>query len=228
MYAQVIDEYYLKTEKQRQQTFEEFLDLKERFCPERGTLLDVGCNTGIFLKIALLRGYHAEGIELSNWAVAKAQSCGLKVRKALLKDLAREHKLYDTITAFDVMEHLSDPFEALIMGRSLLREGGCFIATVPDMNTWHARLLGSNHWLVIIMHYQYFTRHTFARLLQRAGFSRFKIVTAPPYRIRLGDAANYTAYNKFFKYLFNLLCRIPFIQNMEIRLKASLFCVAWK
>lgn len=228
LYSQVVDEFYLKMEGQRRRTFEAFLDLKEQFCPTRGALLDVGCSTGIFLQIAALRGYRAEGIELSKWAVGIAQGRRLNVRNISLEDLADMNKFYDTITAFDVIEHMADPLKALILIRSQLREGGCFVATVPDMNTWHARLFGRHHWLVVLMHFHYFTRRTFSRLLKRSGFLKFHIVSAPPYRIRFKDAAGYFECHRLLKYFFVILSRFYWIKNLEIRLKASLFCVAWK
>lgn len=228
MYAQVIDDHYLNTEPQRQRTFEDFLDLKESFCPDRGTLLDIGCNTGVFLEVASRRGYEAEGIELSNWAVDIAQKRQLTVRQGALEDLAGINADFNTITAFDVIEHLSDPLKALTVARSLLSNNGCFIATVPDMSTWHAKLLGRHHWLVVLMHSHYFTRTTLSLLMLRAGFSKVQIVSAPPYRSRVVDAAKYLLYNNLLMYPGSVLSRIPFLKNLEIRLKASLFCVAWK
>ena len=227
MYAQVVDEYYAKTEAQRRRTFGEFLDLKEQFAPARGKLLDVGCNTGIFLEIARERGYQGEGIELSDWAAGLARQRGFAVQQMPLEDIDGAG-VFDVITAFDVLEHLADPLCALAAAHRLLRSGGCLVATVPDLDAWHARLLGRHHWLVVLMHFQYFTQKTLDRMVAHARYSRIKIVEAPPYRARIVDAARYAQDNALLRLPFAVLSRLPFVKHAEITLKASLFCVAWK
>lgn len=228
MYAQVEDQHYLQTESQRRITFSEFLDMKERFCPQRGTLLDIGCYAGVFLDVAKARHYDVEGIELSRWAASVARQRGHVVRESTIEDLAGDARRFDNITAFDVIEHLPNPMKAVTIIQSLLRPGGCFAGAVPDMGSWHARVLGRRHWLVVLMHYQYFTKHTFSEMLRRAGFSRFEIVAAPPYRARVRDAVKYAECTPLLKYPFRALKMVPVIRDLEIRLKASLFWVAWK
>lgn len=228
MYSEVEDSHYINTETERISTFEAFLDLKERLCPQRGNLLDIGCYTGVFLNVAKARGYGVEGIELSQWAASLARSRGHAVRSAAIEDLSSESAGYDNITAFDVLEHLSDPMNAVKIIRSLLKPGGCFAATVPDMGSWHAALLGRRHWLVVLMHYQYFARKSLSKLLELAGFSRFSIVAAPPYRACVKDAVKYAESSPLLKYPFRAINMVPWFRKFEIKLKASLFCVAWK
>jgi 2-polyprenyl-3-methyl-5-hydroxy-6-metoxy-1,4-benzoquinol methylase len=226
MYAQVEDNYYLNTETERRDTFKSFLDLKERLCPQRGSLLDIGCYTGVFLDAARARHYEAEGIELSRWAGSIARGRGHAVREAAIEDLAGEAPRYDNITAFDVLEHLVDPLKAATIIRSLLRPGGCLAATVPNIEAWHAVLLGRRHWLVVLMHYQYFSRRSLSEMLRRAGFSDVEIVVAPPYRARLKDAVKYAECNPLLKYPFRALSTVRWFREYEIKLKAALFCVA--
>jgi SAM-dependent methyltransferase len=225
-YSDVTDPFYVATEAERVRTFEEFLDCKEHYCHARGSLLDVGCYAGVFLDVAARRGYTVEGLELSRWAAGIARGRGHKVREGSIDVLADIVQRYDTITAFDVLEHLADPVSAARTIRSRLTPDGCFVATVPDMGSWHARLLGRRHWLVVTMHMQYFTRDTLQRMLTEAGFSRITIASAPPYRLRVGDAAAYSNANAALRVPFALLKHLPGIKRLEIRLKASLFAVA--
>lgn len=227
LYSQVVDTFYAGTEHARIRTFEEFLHRKEQHCDRHGSLLDVGCYIGTFLSVAARHGYDVEGIELSEWAADIARRRGHRVHKgstALLPGLTRH---YDAITAFDVMEHLTDPLAFAAAARERLTAGGCFVATVPDMGSWHARLFGRRHWLVVTMHVQYFTRATLDRLLAGAGFSRRTIVSAPPYRLRLADAAAYSGANAFLRAPFAIAKRMPALSRLELRLKASLFAIAW-
>jgi predicted TPR repeat methyltransferase len=226
LYASVTDPFYASTEGERVRTFEEFLDWKERWCAARGSLLDIGCYTGVFLDVASRRGYDVEGLELSRWAAAIARGRGHRVTEGCVDVLEQQGRQYDTITAFDVLEHLADPATALRAIRARLSPDGCLVATVPDMQSWHARLLGRRHWLVVTMHVQYFTRETLRRLLRSCGYSRVDISSAPPYRLRIGDAAAYVQGSRFLRAAGAPLIRISRLAGMEVRLKASVFAVA--
>jgi 2-polyprenyl-3-methyl-5-hydroxy-6-metoxy-1,4-benzoquinol methylase len=226
LYADVSDPFYAATEAERVRTFEEFLDAKERYCAERGRLLDVGCYTGVFMDVAARRGYRPEGLELSRWAATAARARGFSVTNGAVDDLATMDREFDTISAFDVLEHLVDPGGALSAIRNRLAADGCFVATVPDMGTWHARALGRRHWLVVTMHLQYFTHSTLRRLLERAGFSTISITAAPPYRLKVVDAAAYSNANAVLRGSFTVLKHAPLLQRLELRLTASLFVVA--
>jgi predicted TPR repeat methyltransferase len=180
----------------------------------------------MFLDVARRRGYAVTGLELSHWATRIARERGHHVREGSAETLQTLTEQYDTITAFDVLEHLADPVSTARTIRSRLKPDGCFAATVPDTGCWHARLLGSRHWLVVTMHVQYFTRETLQRMLKNAGFSRITIVPAPPYRLRVVDAAAYSSANAVLRVPFALLKRLPGINQLELRLTASLFVVA--
>jgi len=69
------------------------------------SLLDVGCGRGWFIKRMLDMGIKVEGIDgsVAAWddAAPGVQSC---IKVATLKDV--EHRRYDVVTAFDVMEHI--------------------------------------------------------------------------------------------------------------------------
>ena len=227
MYREVTDPYYVRTETQRRRTFDDFLDAKECLAKQRGTLLDIGCYTGLFLETAQQRGYRVEGLEPCRWAAAIARQKGFTVHETTIETLDPALSGFDNVTSFDVIEHLQDPLSAARTIHRLLAPHGCWTVVVPDMAAWHARLLGSRHWLVVLMHLHYFTRRTLKLLLAQAGFSRFVIVAAPPYRICLDNAMEYGKYNPVLRYPLALMrsLRLP---NVEIRLHASLMGVAWK
>jgi SAM-dependent methyltransferase len=229
LYSAVEDTHYLKSEAPRRRTFNEFLDQKESFVPERGSLLDVGCYAGLCLEEARRRGYSVQGTELSRWAIGIARAKGLTVHRLAITEAGRLDRSFDAVVAFDVLEHLADPFASAVVIRSLLREGGCFFATVPDMGMWHARLLGERHWLVMLMHFQYFRQRSLTRLLERAGFSRVRIAVAPPYRAAIDDAVEIAAYNALLRLPLSLARAVlPRLGIRELSLKASVFVAAWK
>ncbi len=229
LYSEVEDGSYMRSQAQRRRTFDEFLDMKETFVPERGSLLDVGCYVGLCMEEARKRGYSVEGTELSRWAIEVARSRGLTVHSLPATAVGALRRSYDAVVAFDVLEHLADPLGALVAVRARLRDGGCFFATVPDMGMWHARLLGERHWLVMLMHFQYFRRRSLEQLLERAGFSRVSLTTAPPYRAGIDEALKIAEYNPLVRLPLSLSRTV--LQRLGVRelsLKASLFVAAWK
>lgn len=224
-YAAVEDEFYLETEEYRVQTFAEFLDFKERFAPKRGSLLDIGCYTGVFLSVAKKRGYSVAGTELSSWAAGIARSRGFDVVELPVEQLD-EQEQFDNISAFDVFEHLEDPRSAAEIVCKKLKKGGCFFATVPDMHSWHTKILGEHHWLVILMHYHYFNARNFRSMLLSAGFSRVDVYQSPPYRLPLNRVRNW-AKGTPLSFIFQILGRLPIVRNLEIRLRASLYAICY-
>jgi len=75
------------------------------------------------------------------------------------------------VTAWDVLEHVKDPYDLLTEIHSHLRPGGILCLSTLDMDNWFPRLLG-RHWPWIMdMHLYYFTRPLLIRWFDRAGYS---------------------------------------------------------
>lgn len=74
---------------------------------ERGALLDIGANTGMFVHHMIGRGWMAAGLEVSPDAVALCPSniSGL-MKVGSVTDMPFDDALFDVTTAYDVMEHL--------------------------------------------------------------------------------------------------------------------------
>lgn len=136
-----------------------------------GRWLDVGAANGVFVELARARGVMAEGVELSELAVAEARGRGLPVARAAVEDYAPGYR-YDTITCFDVLEHVLDPAAFLRAVHGLLEPGGILALTLPDLGSVHRMLMGSRWYFYIPdEHLHYFDRTSLERLLSRSGFS---------------------------------------------------------
>ena len=139
-----------------------------------GTLLDIGCGRGTFLKTARDHGFTVEGIDISERAVAYAtQAFGLTANVSTVDDLAASGKQFDVVTLWHVLEHFADPFRALKLVRSLLRNDGLCGLEVPNLHslkfvTARHKWQGGNHPLY---HRTFFTERTLRRSLLDAGFS---------------------------------------------------------
>jgi SAM-dependent methyltransferase len=137
-----------------------------------GRWLDVGCSTGSFVAAALRAGCAAEGLDISREAVEIARDNGLIAHHGRVEDF--EPTLpYDTITAFDVLEHSTAPRAFVKRLRGWLRPGGHLVLTLPDVHSIYPKLLMGRHWFYYWPdeHLFYFDPDTVTRLLSEEGFS---------------------------------------------------------
>lgn len=104
-----------------------------------GSLLEVGCGPGHFLEHARRYFQHATGVDFNEAAVREARARGLDVHSAGLDTLTGP---FDVIAAFQVIEHVPNPREALGQLVRLLRPGGELIIAVPNEDS----LLGTLEW----------------------------------------------------------------------------------
>jgi 2-polyprenyl-3-methyl-5-hydroxy-6-metoxy-1,4-benzoquinol methylase len=148
--------------------FEEILDELESHRGE-GRLLDVGTSIGLFLRLALDRGWTGRGTEFGRRALAYAQDeLRVPVDDSPIERLDGEH---DVVTVLSVLEHVNRPREFLRHVARLLKPGGATYLIVPNVASLATRVLheraatfdGRNHLL-------YFSSATLRDLLAREGF----------------------------------------------------------
>lgn len=119
----------------------------ERFCPG-GRLLDVGCATGNFLhEMARSGHWQVEGVEPSVEAARYGREhLGLTIHGGELTAVELPAAAYDVITMWNVFEHLHDPMANLYVVARLLKPGGWFVFSIPNLRSWEYRLLGK-YWM---------------------------------------------------------------------------------
>jgi 2-polyprenyl-3-methyl-5-hydroxy-6-metoxy-1,4-benzoquinol methylase len=137
----------------------------------RPTLLDAGCATGLFLEVARAGGWDVEGMDISEFALARARERGFRVRQGTLPDPVMRSESYDVITLWDVIEHVPDPAAVVRECHRLLKPGGVLAMSTPDAGSLPARLLRGK-WLgfrSIDEHLYFFSRASMTAMLNRAG-----------------------------------------------------------
>lgn len=146
--------------------------------PGKGRLLDVGCSTGQFLNLARQAGYAVSGVEFSDDSRAFAAGhFGLDVEAGSIHDTVLAAGSLDIVTMFDVIEHVRDPLADMRAAWQLLRRGGWFVLSTPNIDGLFPRLSRPlAGWLDYWPHpeppyhlYQYSVR-TLVASLERAGF----------------------------------------------------------
>lgn len=140
---------------------------------QTGRLLDVGCATGEFLAAARSRGWETHGVETSRVAASRAEEiAGAQVHVGTLDTAQYPDGWFDAVTLWDVIEHVQSPSSYVARIQRLVRPGGIFALTTPNIRSVSYALL-RRHWWVVGPndHIYYFAPRTMARLLTKHDFA---------------------------------------------------------
>jgi 2-polyprenyl-3-methyl-5-hydroxy-6-metoxy-1,4-benzoquinol methylase len=105
----------------------------------RGTILDYGCGTGMFLKVCQDAGWKAFGMEPDEGARNLAAEQGLNVfsDKERLQTYIT-NQTFDAITLWHVLEHVTDLETTLSFFQKKLNKDGVLIVAVPNYTSYDA------------------------------------------------------------------------------------------
>ena len=152
-----------------------------------GKLLDLGCGMGQFLKIARDDGWDVMGVDISMPAAEYARlTFGIEIIKSSLEEASLKDDFFDVVTAFNVIDQLSDPLKELKEIRRVLKEKGVISIRVSNLSfhIFFDSLLKfinriNNIWAdterLPAFHNYMFNRETAAAMLKRAGFKNISV-----------------------------------------------------
>jgi SAM-dependent methyltransferase len=145
-------------------------------------ILDIGCGEGAFAA-SLKRereGVSVTGVEIDPGA---AQTARAHLDRVLTGDAASalpqlEAEAFDVIVLNDVLEHVPDPESLLRALRPLVAEGGCLVASIPNVREFftvkdlvlHGRWEYQDEGILDRTHVRFFTRSSLPGLFERAGY----------------------------------------------------------
>ena len=142
---------------------------------DRDHLLDVGCSTGDFLRIARLSsGCRVTGVELDRKSIERAldpEHTAYHVGTIEEVDFAGEN--FTVVTFFQSLEHHREPVKALTRAHFLLAPGGVCVVEVPNFGGFWRRVFRT-FWmpLMVPQHLFHFDRKTIKKTFEAAGFKR--------------------------------------------------------
>ncbi len=139
----------------------------------RGTILDYGCGTGMFLKVCQDAGWKAFGMEPDEGARKIALEMGLNVFSD--KDRVKTYtnnQTFDIITLWHVLEHVTDLEQTLTFFKESLNDSGALIIAVPNHTSYDAQHF-KECWAAydVPRHLYHFEEKTIKELLKPYGFS---------------------------------------------------------
>ncbi len=106
--------------------------LKQQKSSSALSILDVGCASGLFMRVANGQGYTVTGIEPNQQLYALTQKHGLKVTHEYFPPKAKLDEKFDVIIFNDVFEHIPDVHTILNSCSEYLNEDGLLILNLPN------------------------------------------------------------------------------------------------
>lgn len=128
-------------------------------------VLDAGCATGEFVEY--ISGiYEAWGCDISNEAISMARkkipSLAHRFSCGTVENILADDKKYDAICLWDVVEHVSNPYEALKGIQEKLNENGYLFISTPNIGAIFPKIMKSKWpFMTPPEHLCFFTKESF-------------------------------------------------------------------
>lgn len=187
-------------------------------------ILDLGGGAGYFADICFRifpnSRVTVNDFEVRNIEGSKSKSPQLKFVPCDLNSSFPSGK-YDLIIAWNILEHVVDPFIFIAKCNEALTENGVLLIQTPNIRTLSARIFRTSYWggLHSPRHFVLFDPKSLKRNLNKGGFSRIQMKNVQAAHFWAVSFCNYLGLNaesagkpvvklktyKFFLYLFALI-----------------------
>lgn len=139
-----------------------------------GEVLDYGCGTGDFIKVASENDWQAFGYEPDEDAKKIAIQNNPELIKDSLKNVPND---LDVITAWHVVEHISDLTNTLQSLSKKLKKNGHFVIAVPNHKSHDAEHYGQQ-WAAydVPRHLYHFDRNSMSYLINKLKFKLIRVI----------------------------------------------------
>jgi SAM-dependent methyltransferase len=159
--------------------FHRLAAIVQKYQPHETPFLDFGCGDGGFLRH--FDSPHGRGFEIGAEGRRMVGRC--EIVTGDWERLANSHifppAAFDFVVAFDVFEHLPRIGEDLALIRTVLRNGGHLFVSVPNSESFVAKVMGKYWNMLLLEHLWYFSPKTLERMMTRYGFAQVAIRSVP-------------------------------------------------
>jgi SAM-dependent methyltransferase len=188
-------------------------------------ILEVGCGAGDFLQAAHRAGWEVKAVEYSDTlASALRTELGFDVRTGDLVPGLWEKGIFDVVALWSVLEHLSNPLEALETTCSYLRVGGVAFIQIPTLYGVQQGNRFHQYWALLDLprHISFFSREALADLCKKADmelivFKTPLLETAWCYYASVSNYANHSRGRRFVGLLSLALFSVLSLPLMVMR-----------
>ena len=193
-----------------------------------GSILDVGCGAGFFLRALDAAKWDRFGVETGAGASkAAGQALGSgKVFTGTLVGSQWPDSKFDVVSFWSSLEHTNEPRANLIEARRILKTNGTVIIQLPNAASYQARMFGGDWFALDAPRHRYhFTLEVLGRLLSETGFQIYSVTylskahNAHALRQSLKSRLAGESSNAFGRALFYL--SIPIIKPCDLLMSAT-------
>ncbi len=176
---------------------------------KKGSILDVGCSSGVFLDMAKKNGWKTYGLELNSSEAKMSKNKGHNIQEEKLENALFETK-FDIIFFWDVFEHIKDGVKCLQICKKLLKKNGIVFLQCPSRDSLALKILQENcNMLDGLEHVNLYGYKSLKNICKRSNFSLISFETVIS---EIGVINNYLDLNdpylgktKNINNLFNLI-----------------------
>jgi 2-polyprenyl-3-methyl-5-hydroxy-6-metoxy-1,4-benzoquinol methylase len=143
-----------------------------------GSILDVGCGAGFFLRALSPATWERFGVETGEAAARAAERAvgSGHVFAGTLAQSAWADSRFDVVTFWSALEHTNEPRANLREAKRIIKHGGSLIIQVPNAASYQARFFGGDWFALDAPRHRYhFTLSLLDRLLSEIGFEVYRV-----------------------------------------------------
>lgn len=127
--------------------FQKYADFVFKYAKKKDTFLDVGCGTGIVLKMVKAKGITPYGVEVSKTSVNACKKSKLNCEFYDGKKLPFKDNSFNIVGSYNVLEHTEEPAKYLDEKLRVLKKDGYLIISCPNFlsitNGFHSHTRGA-------------------------------------------------------------------------------------
>ncbi len=151
-----------------------------------GSILEIGCGEGHFIRHANERRNHVVGVDFNDEVVDRCRRRGLDADVVCLdydrmKDFSCFQKPFDMVVFFHLIEHIENIHEFLGCCRKALAENGFLVFSTPDRSRANVYFRRRETWDYPPHHLTWWGETAAREVLQRSGFELCHLENEPLY-----------------------------------------------
>jgi len=172
-------DYWKENKGHRYPLVKQNVELVKKYLNKGSSILDVGCDIGLTVKLLEENGFYSEGVEISTvGATIAKEKTEIKVHNMELKSYKSSIQ-YDGVLLLDVLEHLYNPIKVLTECGSHMKQGGYIFIHVPHHGGISVRFKKFLHKIGLKKGYKHFgfpahiynfDKKSLRAMLKKAGF----------------------------------------------------------